>query len=240
MAGPPTTRTPPDMTRQLAFDLPVRPARGRAAFFVAPANALAVAQIEDWQGWPEGKLALIGPEGAGKTHLAHVWAELTGAPVLYAADLPDADLPALAGSGAVAVENAHRIGGDAPAEAALFHLHNLIRAQGGALLLTARTPPRDWRLALPDLASRMQATATAHLDPPDDALLAAVLVKLFADRQLTVKPELVTWLVERIERSFAAAAEAVAAIDREALATGHRPGIRLARAVLDKTASEGR
>ncbi|WP_132546404.1 DnaA/Hda family protein [Rhodovulum euryhalinum] len=228
------------MIRQLAFDLPVRPARGRAAFFVAPANDLAVAQIEAWRDWPGGKLALIGPEASGKTHLAHVWAELTGAPVVQAAALDGTDLPALAASGAVAVENGDRIGGDGPAEAALFHLHNLMQAGGGALLLTARTPPRDWAIALPDLASRMQATATVHLSPPDDALLAAVLVKLFADRQLAVKPELIGYLVERMERSFAAAAETVAAIDREALATGHRPGIRLARAVLDKTGPEGR
>lgn len=223
------------MARQLALDLPVRTARGRDAFFVAEANRLAVAQIDAWQTWPDGKLALIGPEGAGKTHLAHVWADLADAPVLDAAALPDADLPALAGTGAVAVEGADRIGGCDAAEAALFHLHNLLRAEGGALLLTARTPPRDWRLALPDLASRMQATASVRLDPPDDALLAAVLVKLFADRQLAVKPDLIGYLVGRMERSFAAAARTVAEIDREALASGYRPGIRLARAVLDKT-----
>ncbi|MCO8145759.1 chromosomal replication initiator DnaA [Rhodovulum tesquicola] len=228
------------MARQLILDLPVRPARGRAAFFVAPANEIAVAQIEDWRAWPGGKLVLIGPEGSGKTHLANVWAELTGAPVRYAADLPAADLPALAETGAVAVEDADRIGGDRTAETALFHLHNLLAASGGALLVTARGPARDWGLGLPDLASRMQAAATAHLDPPDDALLAAVLVKLFADRQLAVKPDLIGYLVDRMERSFAAAAETVAAIDREALATGHRPGLRLARTVLDKTLPEAR
>ncbi|GAA0294346.1 P-loop NTPase family protein [Rhodovulum strictum] len=228
------------MARQLILDLHVRPARGREAFFVAPANAIAVAQVEDWRGWPGGKLLLIGPEGAGKTHLVHVWAELTGAPVVQAADLAQADLPALAAAGAVAIEDADRIGGDGPAETALFHLHNLLAAGGGALLLTARGAARDWALALPDLASRMQAAATAQLNPPDDALLAAVLVKLFADRQLAVTPQLIGYLVGRMERSFAAAAETVAAIDREALATGHRPGIRLARTVLDKTASLAR
>ncbi|HDR27725.1 chromosomal replication initiator DnaA [Rhodovulum sp.] len=228
------------MPRQLILDLPVRPARGRAAFFVAPANEIAVAQIEDWRAWPGGKLVLIGPEGSGKTHLAHVWTELTGAPVVPAAGLAQADLPALAETGAVAVEDADRIGGDRTAETALFHLHNLLAASGGALLVSARDPARDWGLGLPDLASRMQAAATAHLDPPDDVLLAAVLVKLFADRQLAVKPDLIGYLVDRMERSFAAAAETVAAIDREALATGHRPGLRLARTVLDKTLPEAR
>ncbi|SIO31362.1 dnaA protein [Rhodovulum sp. ES.010] len=226
------------MGRQLAFDLPVRPARGRAAFFVSPANALAVAQVEGWRGWPEGKLVLTGPEGAGKTHLAHVWAELSGARVVDAGTLAGADLPALARSGAVAVEDADRIGGEAASETALFHLHNLLRSARGSLMLTARRPPRDWELALPDLASRVQAASRAQLAPPDDALLAAVLVKLFADRQLGVRPDLVTYLVGRMERSFAAAAAAVAAIDREALATGRKPGIALARDVLDKTALE--
>lgn len=230
----------PETPRQLILDLPVRAARGRAAFFVSPANELAVAQIDAWCDWPDRKLALIGPEGAGKTHLANVWAELSGAEVIYAADLPDADLPALAAAGAVAVENVDRIAWDGPAERSLLHLHNMVQSAGGALMVTARTPPRDWPLALPDLASRMQATATVHLSPPDDALLAAVLVKLFADRQLTVQPDLIAFLVDRMERSFAAAAETVAMIDHEALATGRRPAIKLAREVLDKMGQDPR
>lgn len=227
------------MARQLTFDLPARAARGRAEFFVAPANALAVARIEEWRAWPAGKLALIGPEGSGKTHLAHVWSGLSGGPVLGASELAGTDLPTLAGRGAVAVEDVDRIAGETGAETALLHLHNLLAECGGALLLTARCAPAAWRLGLPDLASRMQAAATAHLDPPDDALLAAVLVKLFADRQLAVPPALIAYLVTHMERSFAAAAEAVAAIDREALATGRTPGVRLAREVLDKASAPG-
>lgn len=225
------------MARQLAFELPVRPARGRDAFFVSSANALAVAQVEGWRDWPHRKLLLIGPTGAGKTHLAHVWAGLTDAQVIPAETLAKADLPALAdGAMAVAVDGADRIAGARADEAALFHLHNLLQAEGGTLLLTARTPPRDWPLVLPDLASRMQGTATAHLDPPDDALLSAVLVKLFADRQLAVTPGLIEYLTGRMERTFDAAQQIVAAIDRESLATGRKPGVKLARQVLDNAA----
>lgn len=222
------------MARQLTFDLPVRPARGRADFFVSPANETALAQVEDWRAWPQGKLALIGPQGSGKTHLAHVWAEQSSARIVGADTLAGADLAALTAAGAVALEDAEQVAGDTDAERALFHLHNLLLAEGGALLLTARHAPGDWPLTLPDLQSRMQATATAHLQPPDDALLAALLVKLFADRQLGVDPALVAYLVDRMERSFAAAQALVAALDREALATGRKPGIRLAADVLDK------
>jgi chromosomal replication initiation ATPase DnaA len=235
-----TTDTPPEMPAQMAFDLPVRPARDRAAFFVSPANALAVAQIDAWRDWPSRKLALIGPEGAGKTHLAHVWSGMSGAAIVDAAALAGLPLRDLVAGGAVAVEDAERAAGDNAAETALFHLHNLAQQEGAALLLTARQPPRAWPLTLPDLASRMQATATIHLDPPDDALLSAVLVKLFADRQLAVPPALISYLVEHMERSFGAAAGIVAAIDREALATRRKPGLGLARDVLDKTGMQGR
>ncbi|MHC0053881.1 P-loop NTPase family protein [Actibacterium sp. D379-3] len=221
------------MSKQLTFDLPLRPARGRGDFFVSPANALAVALVEDWQAWPAHKLMLVGPEGAGKTHLAHVWAGLTGAEILSAADLAGADIAALAASRAVVVEDADRIGGDAAAEETLFHLHNLLLAEGGTLLLTARAAPNLWPLTLPDLRSRMEATATATLDAPDDALLAALLVKLFADRQLQVPARLIPYLLGRMERSFAAAQALVAALDQQALATGRKISEKLAAEVLD-------
>jgi len=222
------------MTEQMAFDLPVRSATGREDFFVSPSNAVAVAQIEAWRDWPQRKLVLVGPEGAGKTHLAHVWAAASGAEIIAAADLPDAGIEALAAHGAVAVEDADRIAGDRAAEEALFHLHNLILAEGGALMLTARSAPRQWPLVLPDLRSRLEATASATLEAPDDALLSALLVKLFADRQITVPPRLISYLVGRMDRSFAAAQALVADLDRRALETGRKISERLAAELLDK------
>jgi chromosomal replication initiation ATPase DnaA len=203
------------VTRQLAFDLPGQEALTRADFFVSPSNALALQTVETWHDWPQGKLLLVGPAGSGKTHLAHVWSALAGAPILPAEALATTDLAALAGR-SVVVENADRIG---PAEAQLFHLHNLVTT-GGALLLTARTPPRDWGLGLPDLISRMQATPIAQLHAPDDALLSAVLVKLFADRQVTVPANLIPYLISRMPRSIGAARRLVAVLDACALAAG--------------------
>lgn len=221
------------VAEQLTFRLPARPALGRSDFFVAPSNADAVAMVSDAGRWPEGKLALIGPEGAGKTHLVHVWAAETGAEILDAADLAAADLPALAAKARVAVEDMEARAGDPAAERALLHLHNLLRG-AGQLLLTGRAAPARWPVALPDLRSRVGATAVAELAPPDDALLAAVLVKLFSDRQIAVAPALVAFLVPRIDRSFAAARDIVDRLDRAALAEGRPVGRTLAARLLDK------
>lgn len=204
------------MIRQLAFDLPSAEAMTREDFFVAPSNALALQTVEGWQTWPGRKLLLVGPEGAGKTHLARIWATLAKATILPAATLAGTDISSLAGR-AVVVEDADRI--SAGAEAQLFHLHNLATS-GAALLLTARTPPRDWGLTLPDLVSRMQATQIARLEAPDDALLSAVLVKLFADRQVAVPSNLISYLITRMPRSIGAARTLVADLDARALAAG--------------------
>ena len=221
------------MPEQLAFPLPRLEARGREAFFVSPANALAVRQIEAWRAWPQGKLVLTGPEGSGKTHLAHVWAALAGARIVDALALAPAEIPDLA-EGPVAVEDADRTAGHARAETALLHLHNLALANGQPILFTGRKPPAQWNLALPDLQSRMAATATAALEPPDDALLSAVLVKLFADRQIVPPPRLVDYCLKRMDRSFAAAQRLVAALDARALATGRPIGTTLAAEVLER------
>ncbi len=216
---------------QLAFDLAHRPALGREAFYEAASNAAALAAVEGWRGWPGGRMLLVGPAGAGKTHLAHVFAAAcNGAVVVQAASL--VDVPGLAALPGVAVEDAEAIAGDVAAETALFHLHNLMLAEGGRLLVTAATPPRDWGLCLPDLQSRMQGAPLVRVEAPCDALLAALLVKLFADRQIEVTPALIRWLVPRIERSFAGAGDAVALLDAAALAGGQPVTRRLAAQVM--------
>lgn len=225
------------MPEQLTFDLPSEPALGRGDFFVSPGNAAAVDTIQTWHDWPQGKLVLVGPQGAGKTHLAHVWAELADARIVAARNLAATRVDELA-SGPVAVEDADGIAGDAAAEEALFHLHNLALEQGQPLLITAARAPARWGLALPDLVSRMQGSAMVTLATPDDALLSAVLVKLFADRQVAIEPAIVTYLVSHMERSFARAGRLVQALDQAALAR-RRPITRaLAGEVLDKLGQE--
>lgn len=219
------------MTAQLAFDLGKKDGYARDDFFPSGSNRAALTQVDAWHDWPSGRLMIIGPQGAGKTHLAHIWAAQSGAKIIAAADLAQADLPALAAAGGVAVEDAQ----DLPyqAEAALFHLHNLL-SNAGHLLITARSPARDWGLTLPDLKSRMQAMAIAQLTAPDTALIGAVLVKLFADRQIAVPPNLIAYLAPRIERSIGAARDIVAALDRMALAQGRAVTRALAADLLDK------
>ena len=199
------------MAQQLGLDLPSRPALGRDDFFVAPSNAIAVAMIEGWQAWAGRKMVLTGPPGSGKTHLAHVWANLSGAGII---NVPD-------------------IAGDNAAETHLFHLHNLVLAEGHSLLLTGTPAVPQWGLHLPDLTSRMRAATAAALEAPDDSLLTAVMAKLLADRQLTPKPDVIPYLLLRMDRSFAAAGDLVAALDAASLAQQKPVTRALAAQVLD-------
>lgn len=224
------------MPRQLILNLPVRAALGRENFFVSPANAVAVAMIDAPERWPQGKLLLTGPHGAGKSHLAAVWAGGNGAVTVEAAALRSDAVPTLAAGGKVLVEDADRIARQPEGEAALFHLHNLILSAGGQLLLTAQNSPARWGLGLADLQSRIEATAQVTISAPDDALLAAVFLKLFADRQLTVAPGLIAYLISRMDRSFAEAHALVAALDARALALGRPVTRALAVEMLDSDA----
>jgi len=199
--------------RQLALALPHAESFAREDFLTGAPNEAALAMIERWPDWPDRALALVGPEGAGKSHLAAIWAEIAGARRVSARALGETDLMAALATGALVIE-------DAPArldERALFHLLNLIREEEAFLLITAQAAPARWQVALPDLASRLRAVPAVALSAPDDALLRAVLVKLFADRQLGVDMSLVSYLATRIERSFAAARAVVETLDREAL-----------------------
>jgi len=219
------------MAEQLSFDLPAKPALGRDDFFVAPSNSLAVSTVENSGSWASGKLILTGPPGSGKTHLAHVWAAQTGSRILPATELTADRVPDLASSG-VAIEDVPQISGDASAQDALFHLHNLLLANGQSLLMTGNGPPRHWAMSLPDLQSRLEGTQTVALEAPDDALLAAILAKLFADRQITPKPDVIPFLVMRMERSFDAAQRLVATLDQATLSEGRSLTRRFASQLL--------
>lgn len=226
------------MAQQLTFDLPAHPAQGLDDFLVTSSNANAMAAIEGWAHWPNRKLVLAGDAGTGKTHLTHVWAGMSDARILPASALPQTRIEDLAGL-SVAVEDADQIAGNAPAEHALFHLHNLVLAEGGSLLITARSAASRWGLSLPDLKSRMEGTTLARLDPPDDMLLSAVLVKLFHDRQMTVPANLIDYLLPRMERSLAEAAQLVSVLDQAALSEGRAVTRTLAARVLDKSTDNG-
>lgn len=215
--------------RQLSFDLGHRPAHDRYDFFVTAANSHAVAYIDRWPDWPHPALIVTGAAGSGKSHLTAVWCEESGAPRVSVAELSLEALPALFAGGVLAIED---VDGAACDEKLLFHALNMAREQGGWLLLTARTAPSGWPLALADLASRLRAAPCVHLGPPDDLLLRAVLVKLFADRQLNVDVAVLDYVCRRIERSLAAAAEFVQRLDREALEEGRAISRTLAGKVL--------
>lgn len=212
---------------QLPLGLGHAPSLSRADFVVGACNYGALAAIEAWPDWPEVPVLLSGPEGAGKTHLASIWAAASGAAVIPAADL-GAVAPEIAGKSALAVEDIDR-GAD---ETALFHLLNHAREHGQAVLLTARDEAVAAGVALPDLASRLRAARPLRLLPPDDPFLRQVLVKLFSDRQLIVSASLLEYLLRRMERSFAAASVLVARMDEAALASSKPLTRQLAAAVL--------
>ena len=199
---------------QLILDLPHRPALGRDDFLVSRSNAEAVAFIDRWPAWAVKTLALVGPPGSGKSHLAEVWRQMSKAQTVAAAALTQDGIPSLLTSGALIIEDAP---GPSLDERALFHLVNLSREQDGFLLIASRELPASWPLALPDLISRLKAMPVATVGLPDDHLLRGVLVKLFADRQIAVDEPIVTYLMARIPRSLAAARLLVSEIDRRAL-----------------------
>jgi chromosomal replication initiation ATPase DnaA len=206
-----------DSPRQLALALDHMESFAREDFLGGPPNAAALALVENWPDWPDRIVALVGPEGSGKSHLAAIWSKASGARLVAARSLGDVDLPAALATGALVIEDAAEGAFD---ERALFHLLNLTREDRAFVLLTARTAPSSWRVETRDLASRLKALPVVTLASPDDDMLRAVLVKLFSDRQLGVDENLIGYVARRIERSFAAAREVVAQLDRESIQQG--------------------
>ena len=218
----------PGGTAQLTLDLGHRPALGRDAFLVTDSNAAAVGWIDRWPAWPMPALVLEGPAGAGTTHLAGVWRARAAADAIAGPALDAGAVPRLLEAGrSLVVERADRA-----AEEPLLHLYNGFAERRLSLLLTADRAPARWGTVLPDLGSRLKALPVAAILAPDDRLIHAILIKLFADRQLSIAEDVVDFLTARMERSFEAASRLVAAIDAAALAAHRRVTVPLARDVL--------
>ncbi|MBX6329000.1 MAG: chromosomal replication initiator DnaA [Pseudolabrys sp.] len=211
--------------RQLVLALDHAESFARDDFLPGPSNEAGLALVERWPDWPSPVMALVGPEGSGKSHLAAIWAERSGARILSARLLRESDVPRALTTGAVVIEDLVAEGID---EQALFHLLNLAREQQASVLLTARRTPAGHPFRIADLASRLRAVPAVTLAPPDESLLRALIVKLAADRQLVVDDALVNFLAARIERTYAAARSAIALIDREALRLKRPPTRALA------------
>lgn len=215
--------------RQLALALPHVESLSRDDFLEGPANAAALDLVDRWPDWPSRVMALVGPEGSGKSHLAAIWAEAAGARSVAAHALTAATVPAALTTGVLVLEDLDPATID---QSALFHLLNLAREDQAHVLMTARMPPSAFEIGLRDLRSRLRAVPTVALMPPDDQLFRALIVKFCADRQLNVDETVVRYLASRIERSFVAARQAVARLDAEALRLGRPVTRALAAEVL--------
>jgi chromosomal replication initiation ATPase DnaA len=218
--------------RQLAFALPHAESLTRDNFLEGPANEAALSLIESWPDWPNRVMFLVGPEGSGKSHLAAIWAELAGARSTSAHALTPAAVPGALATGALVVEDLKPSGFD---ERAMFHLLNLAREDDASVLITARVPPSAFEVELRDLKSRLRAVPVVSLLQPDDRLFRGLIVKFCADRQLNIDEAVVSFLANRIERSYAAARHAVDLLDTEALRLG-RPVTRALAVELLRTA----
>ena len=215
--------------RQLAFALPHAESLTRDNFQEGPANAAALALIDSWPEWPSRTMLLVGPKGSGKSHLATIWAEQAGARSTTAHALTAANVPAALATGALVVEDLNEATFD---ERALFHLLNLAREDQAHVLITARVAPTALEIELRDLRSRLRALPVVTIQPPDDHLFRALIIKFCADRQLPVDEALVSYLAARIERSYVAARQAVEFLDSEALRLGRPVTRALAAEVL--------
>lgn len=217
------------MAGQMSFDLPIASAMTREDFILDGANQKAFDMIVSWPDWPSDVIVLAGPVGSGKSHLAAIHSQQSGATLLNNSDLPKPeDLPVL-GSTPVIVEDAYAVQLD---ETRMFHLLNHVRERASTLLITSRSWPDSWPLTLPDLRSRLRAAHPLELNEPGDQLLRQVMVKLFADRQLTIEPRVLEYILVRMERSLSAAGRLVNDLDRLSLEQGRPITRQLAADVL--------
>ena len=218
---------------QLVFDLPHRPSLGGDDFLVADCNRDAVLWVDAWPDWPAPFLCLYGPAACGKTHLAAVWQQRSQAQILGPADLDHWNEDLLTQPARWLIDDVAAIIGRRETEENLFHLYNHCKSTGGTLLITALTPPGQWSFLVADLASRLRSCPAVAIGKPDDHLLAGVMLKLFSDRQLRIAPDVIDYIVPRLERSFAAIVTLVEQLDHLSLSRGRAVTVPMARQVLD-------
>ncbi|MBI1300885.1 MAG: DNA replication protein [Alphaproteobacteria bacterium] len=219
--------------RQIPFDLGSRRAFGRSDFQIGASNRAAVGWIDRWPDWPAPILVLQGPASSGKSHLAAVWKEKSGASLIKPESLCSSSAFDLFEKGdALVLDGLDPWLGDKTSETTLFHLYNILKEEQKTMMVTMRMAPSQADFAIPDLASRFRAAPSVMLHEPDDMLLASVLIKLFSDRQLTVSHDVVSYLLPRIERSFEAAQDVVKRADQYALSHKRRISVPLMRNVL--------
>lgn len=215
---------------QLTFELPHRPALDRADLLVSACNEIAVAWLDRWPDWPSPALCIHGPPACGKSHLAAAWSARSGAELVTAEALGGRSPAERAAAGPVAIDRAD----DSVDERYLLHLLNSVRETGATVVMTASAPPARWPVGLPDLASRLRAMPAVAVGRPDEALLAAVMAKQFSDRQVRVAPQVISFLVQRLERSFVAARQAVERLDQLALVQGSAITLAMARNLINE------
>ena len=220
------------MSNQLSFSLSKKENLDRDNYFVSQANQSAVSLIEDWINWPSRKLILVGSEGSGKTHLGHLWAGEVGATIISATTLMEQQISELS-KAPVLVEDINEIQRNQPVEIVLFHLHNLLYSEGHSLLMTSQILPGRLSFSLEDLQSRIEASTIAKLHPVDDDLLGAILIKMFADRQIYFSDKLLNYVLSRVERSYTAAKLFVEEVDSKAMAESRVIGKKLVRDILE-------
>lgn len=218
-----------DGPRQLPLDLPVEPRFELEDFLLSPSNEEAYAALDIWPSWNDPIAILIGSPGSGKSHLAAIWASKSHAWTISRSALTENRVQELVSNGALVIEDCDRTQGN---EAALFHLLNAARERYCSILLTASSEPGHWRIETPDLLSRLRLAQNIPVHDPDDALLGAILVKMFVDRQLIVDTSVVDLIKTRAERSISSVRDIVGRIDKEGLARGKRISRSLVQEIL--------
>ncbi len=219
--------------RQLPLDLGARKAFGSSDFHIGKSNTAAVGWLDRWPDWPAPVLILQGPPASGKSHLAAVWQEMSNAKIIKPEELTQKSAEELFNRGdALVLDGLDPWLGDRAAETTLFHLYNMLKEEQKTMMITMRMPPSQADFIIPDLASRFRAAPSVCIHAPDDILLASVIIKLFSDRQLSATNDVISYLLPRMERSFAAAREVVERADKMALSEKRGISIPLMRKVL--------